>query len=250
MAGLKKTGTQRIRSYEVDKNNRLTLEKLVNYAQDIAMAQGESLGVGQAHLEEKKLAWVIVKFDIQLERYPVYNEEIRVETQPVGFHKLTADRKFWFVDSGNNSLGTIASQWVMLDLDRGRMKPIPEFYSKSYGFDPLDNEKVSYERIHLPDSWDLESEEVVKYSDLDFNNHVNNGRYLRWITDLVPAAFMDEHEAKRLQVSYKKEARMGDQVMIRGTLPGVEESRSFFALTSSRGDTLVEATIDWSKISE
>lgn len=250
MAGLKKIGTHRIRSYEVDKDNRLTLERLVNFAQDIAMAQGEDLGVGQRHLQEHNLAWVIVKFDIHLDRYPVYNEEIHISTQPVGFHKLTADRKFWFSDKDENCIGTIASQWVMLDLNKGRMKPIPAFYPEKYGFDFSQNEKIEYEKIQLPESWDAESEEVVKYSDLDFNNHVNNGRYLRWMMDAVPAGHMEGYGIRRLQVSYKKEARLGERVAIRTTLPDSALDPSYFEMVSSGGKTLLEASVQWNKREE
>ncbi|QSX07743.1 hypothetical protein J0B03_07885 [Alkalibacter rhizosphaerae] len=250
MAGYQRTEIHRIKSYEVDKNQRLHLERLVNYAQDIAMAQGESMGIGQGHLTDQGLAWVIVKFDIRLDRYPLYNEEIHVTTQPVGFHKLTADRRFWFADRDQKTLGTIASQWVMVDINKGRMKSIPEFYPKQYGFDFANNEKIVYDKVQMPDSWGTEAKERVKFSDLDFNDHVNNGRYLRWIMDGFPEGFLDVHGVKRLQVSFKKEARLGEVVTLRTTLPGEDEPHSLVEMTSEKGESLVQGRIDWFKFSE
>jgi medium-chain acyl-[acyl-carrier-protein] hydrolase len=250
MAGFEKTETHRIRSYEVDRNHRLTLERMVNYAQDVAMAQGEELGVGKHHLDEKRLAWVIVKFDIYLDRYPLYREDIQIATRPVGFHKLTADRKFWFSDQEGHSLGTIHSQWVMVDVEKGRMKPIPDWYSIQYGFDFSENEKITYDKLQSPSAWDEEKTFVVQYSDLDFNNHVNNGRYLRWLMDALPPAHLDQYGVGRLQISYKKEARWGDLVSLRSTLPTPEALTSHYELRSSEEETLVQASIGWVKFSE
>lgn len=252
MAGLIREEKHRIRSYEVDRHHRLTLERLVNFAQDIAMAQGEGLGIGQQHLVEQQLAWVIVRFDIQCHRCPIYNEEIHIKTQPVGFHKLTADRKFWFFDEKGFPLATIASQWVMVDGNKGRIKPIPEFYPRAYGFVGEDNQKLDYEKLTMPDQWNIEWKERVRFSDLDFNNHVNNGRYLRWMMDALPEEILSGHGLSRLQVSFKKEARLDEDIQVRVALEPVEKGslQTVFELRNHQGVSLVQALGQWDKFSE
>ncbi|MBF7096696.1 acyl-[acyl-carrier-protein] thioesterase [Alkalibacter mobilis] len=250
MAGYKMTGEYKVHSYEVDKKQILKPEKLVNYAQDIAMLQGEELGLGQCHLKEKGLAWVITKFDISIKRLPKFNETLKLTTMPVGFHRLVADRIFAFEDDEKKEIARIHSQWVMIDTLKGRIKKIDDFYPNAYGFDFNQNLKLDYEKFDVNKEWDHTVTEKVKYGDIDFNAHVNNGRYIGWIMDSLPEYTRDKFGIENISIHYKKEALEGDLVHISGTDPrdGCEES--IHRIHTREGDSIVEAKIRWRKLSE
>ena len=49
----------------------------------------------------------------------------------------------------------------------------------------------------------------VCFTDLDRNGHMNNTRYLNWVSDLLPSAFHQSHEVKEFTICYHAEAREG-----------------------------------------
>ena len=55
---------------------------------------------------------------------------------------------------------------------------------------------------------------TVAFTDLDRNGHMNNCRYLDWITDLLPSAFHMQKILKEFTVCYLSEAREGQQLDI------------------------------------
>ena len=59
----------RVRFSEIDTSERLTLPALVNYFQDCSIFQSEELGLGIDSLKEKKRAWVLTAWQIEVERY-------------------------------------------------------------------------------------------------------------------------------------------------------------------------------------
>ena len=59
---------------------------------------------------------------------------------------------------------------------------------------------------------------VVRFTDLDWNGHMNNCRYLDWVADTLPGNFHKDHSVKEFSVSYLSEAREGDEVALRWEL--------------------------------
>ena len=54
----------------------------------------------------------------------------------------------------------------------------------------------------------------VKYSDLDINMHVNNARYLNWITDSYPMEFLRRNYPVEIEVNYLSETTPGDEYYV------------------------------------
>ena len=48
---------------------------------------------------------------------------------------------------------------------------------------------------------------TVRYTDLDWNGHMNNCRYLDWVTDTLPGDFHRQYPAREFSVCYLSEAR-------------------------------------------
>ena len=66
----------RIRFSEVDHTRRLTIPGMINYFQDCSTFQSEKIGFGFEYLNERNQAWVLLSWQIVIERYPEFNEKI------------------------------------------------------------------------------------------------------------------------------------------------------------------------------
>ena len=69
-----------IHYYECDKNLNCTLESIMNFLGDVGNKHAESLNVGMEYLTERNLTWVFYKYNIKINRYPKYEEKIKVKT--------------------------------------------------------------------------------------------------------------------------------------------------------------------------
>jgi len=59
----------------------------------------------------------------------------------------------------------------------------------------------------MPRTMDNRQERVVRFSDLDYNGHMNNCKYLEWIADLLPSGFHKDRQVREITLSYLSEAR-------------------------------------------
>jgi hypothetical protein len=48
------------------------------------------------------------------------------------------------------------------------------------------------------------------YSDIDYNGHVNNTRYVQWIADVTDPALLNTADSIRLDINYIKELKPGE----------------------------------------
>ena len=90
----KYTFESRIRFSEADHTEKITLPGIINYFQDCSIFQSESIGLGLDYLSEKKRAWVLSSWQVEVERYPRLGEEIRVSTWATDFKGILGSRNF------------------------------------------------------------------------------------------------------------------------------------------------------------
>ena len=84
----------KIRYSECDSNCKLRLEALLNYFQDASTFQSEELGAGFDYLVPRNLVWVLVSWQIDINRYPKLGEEVIIGTHPHDFKGFWGSRNF------------------------------------------------------------------------------------------------------------------------------------------------------------
>jgi len=52
------------------------------------------------------------------------------------------------------------------------------------------------------------------YSDIDFNGHVNNARYIQWIQDIIEPGTLETAKQIRLDINYLSEVRCGETIRL------------------------------------
>lgn len=213
-----------VRSYETNKEGQLRLLTLFNLFQDVADTHAALLGVGYDACLEKKVGWVGGSYSVVINRLPVWEENIKVRTWPSGKTLLTGIRDFAITNDKNEDLITASSQWVMIDLEKGRpvaiKKYFPEFEEifKDIGTQVL-NPLKSIKDFEVSD---FEKQFFVRYDDIDINNHVNNAVYPVWASESVPYDFRKSHDIEKLDVCFKKPAHYGDVILVQTKTEGLK----------------------------
>jgi acyl-ACP thioesterase len=200
----------RVRYSEMDPERKLTRVSLVDYFQDCSTFQSEECGNGLAYLRKQGKAWMILSWQIEIERRPMLGERIVTATWPYGFKAFYGYRNFTMHDADGEMLAKANSVWVLMDVETGHpAKVMPDMVS-SYGvLEPqLPMEECS-RKIKVPEGQEKKDALTVCCYHLDTNRHVNNGQYIRMAEEYLPAGF----EPKRLRVEYRRQAKLHDSIV-------------------------------------
>ncbi|MBR1598027.1 MAG: hypothetical protein IJ661_03820 [Lachnospiraceae bacterium] len=207
---------------QVGSNITMDMAGIVHYLQDCTLAHSESVGRGIEHVAGTKRAWFLSSWQIEVIRFPEYQEHVTVRTWPHDFKSLYGYRNFDILDNTGAQLVRANSIWIFMDLSRMMpMKPSEEDM-KGYDIEPaIDMEYAPRKIKQLGEEYRVEEKKppydknltavnnssgiYVKKSFLDSNNHVNNGRYVSEALDLI-----DVGDIKKMRVDYRKAAVLGD----------------------------------------
>jgi medium-chain acyl-[acyl-carrier-protein] hydrolase len=235
-----------IHYYEVDYKKRALITSLVNYFEDIATCQSEELGVGMTYLLEKGWAWVLYKWDIKVERYPLYGEKVIVKTFPYSFKKFYAYRKFEICDSQGERVAYADSMWFLIHMEKRRPIRVAEDIYRAYGIPPEENFSLEMEDITPPKKPEKELHFNVRYSDIDTNLHVNNVKYLDWMIETVPREIVMNYTLKNIKITYQKETRYGEEIRVCTEIVEEGEIRQcLHKIVDSEGNELTLGKTTW-----
>jgi medium-chain acyl-[acyl-carrier-protein] hydrolase len=202
----------RVRSYEVDIHQKAGVSAICNYFQEAAGIHADHLNFDITHLIENGLTWVLYKMHVRIDRNPVRWQDIEVETWPSPGDGLRAFRDYILRDQDGDRMGVAVSQWMVLDLKSRRPVRIPKEILKL----GLEGEDHTLEPGKAPlKSLEADSAELITIagsSDLDMNNHVNNVKYIDWMTGYLPVETRDGMSCREIEIQYVAEAMEGDPI--------------------------------------
>lgn len=222
------TFESRVRFSEVDHTKKMTLPGIINYFQDCSIFQSESLGLGVDYLAERRRAWVLSAWQVEVLRYPEIAEAVSVHTWATNFKGMLGERNFCMRDQAGGRIACANSVWVYMDLEKGRPTRPPEEEISRYGTgEPLDMGQVS-RKIMLPDRMEAKAPFAVKRYHIDTNEHVNNCQYVQMAMELME----DETVVHHLRAEYKKSAVYGDMIIPRA---GSDAGRTVIELCGRDG---------------
>ncbi len=195
---------------DVDFNKQLRLSTLFSHFQDVASEAVENLGIGIKSLEQKYgVAWILIRMRVEVIRHPVWNEEIIIETWPQEPKTLEFERDFVVYDNEGNIIIKAVSTWIILDIKTRRIRRsevisvnYPEIITKRAidcklgKLNPYGDTQIAYTKM-------------IGYSDIDFNGHLNNSKYIDFITDCFTFENHQMYQVKSIEVNFINEALPG-----------------------------------------
>ncbi|MBO6242614.1 MAG: acyl-[acyl-carrier-protein] thioesterase [Butyrivibrio sp.] len=203
------TFSSRIRYSEVDSEGILTLESLIDYFQDCSTFQTQDGPATMEYLKSLNLAWVLNSWQIEIKRYPKLCEEVVIGTVPYELKGALGLRNFFMDTKDGERLAVANSIWTLFNFKSNYPARITSVIQEAY---PLsDKLEMNYgdRKIKIPsDGIKTDCEEiVVRRHNLDTNNHVNNGQYIRMAIDQIKDK---KGVVSSMRAEYKRQARLGD----------------------------------------
>jgi acyl-ACP thioesterase len=167
-------------------------------------------------------AWILSRMSVQVDRRPGYGETVTMRSWPMKWEKLFAVRDFDVRDSLDRPIIRARSCWIIIDM--GKRRPVRpqsalEGIPLNEGLDALSfmppglDERMPMRKV---------AEHRAMYNDLDYNGHVNNVSYVRWIENAMDPSLLEKARQSRLDVNYMNEVLPGESVDLWST--GIEAS--------------------------
>ncbi len=199
--------------HDVDFSGYLSIYSLFNFAQETAWKHAEDLGFGFEKLGNQNLAWVLFGMRIKmLSTLPKWQEELIIQTQPKGITGMFANRDYRMLNAQNQLIAVGSSNWVIIETETRRPQRL------DHVFDSLRfSEQVENLVSRLKPRGDfpfLLNTYKVKTSDIDYYGHVNNAKYIAWISDLYTPEELKKFPLEEILVNFLQETRFGDEVEI------------------------------------
>ena len=241
--------THQIRSYEVDCHHRLAILSIFNFMQEAASRHAEALGVSIQQLLSDNYTWLLSRLKIKIKSFPVWQDRITISTWPSGAQRLFALRDFQLQDNNNQTVAAAISAWLVLDVEKRRPVRIGPFVEK---LRPLEGRHI------LPDTLDKlpvleprthEKKFVVRYRDLDINQHVNNVSFVEWLVESMPTAVLNSSVLAELEINFLAEAFYEDHILA-ACHPLDSDNTTFqhSLIRQQDGQELVRARTKWQKV--
>lgn len=196
-----------INNAAVDRYGRLKPSMLLLYVQEVAGVHGSALGADYDTLAAKNLFWAILRTRVQITRMPRLGETIRLETWPMPTTRVAYPRSVVAYDEQDQEIFRAISLWVLMDMTT-RAMVLPAKSGLIVSGTVRGNE-LSVPGSLVPKKLENRCSRTVRFTDLDRNGHMNNTRYLDWMSDLLPSSFHREHTIRELTICYLAEAREG-----------------------------------------
>ncbi len=239
-----------INYYDTTYRLECKIASILNYLSDIGSRQSEELGAGFKYLEEKHLAWVFYKYNINFKRYPRYGEKIRVTTMAKGFKKFYASRVYKIYDANGEVIIEGEGIFLLMDTVRRRAVRIPVEQYAIYGVDSDLENHIQIDKIEkLKDAMFSESFKV-RYSDIDSNKHVNNVKYVEWAMESIPVETRINYEVSNIEVVFQKECAYGATVKASSeVIKNGDNLKILHRIEDNNGVELTVMISNWRKLS-
>lgn len=200
---------ERVRYSETDEKLQLSMTALINYFQDAATFDSDETSCNMEYLREHKLAWLLNSWQVEIERLPVFGENITIMTIPYEFKGFMGLRNCMIADEKGNFIVKANSIWTLTDMDKLKIvKPSPEMIKAFTVGEKID---MNYKgrKILFEGDGQQRQEILIGQHQIDSNGHMNNAQYINIAGNYIPK----DAVVKGLRVEYKNAAYC-DDVMI------------------------------------
>ena len=226
--------------HDTDAERRVRATQMLVYMQETSNHHMRACGPDLDKLrDEYGLAFLLskIRFEIYEPLYAFENIEVDTWTCPARGYSIL---RFYRIRKGEKTIAVADTTWALMNLNEMTLVT-GEALDGIYDFqNDLPIELDVPKRFKLPTDYSLEciGTRKIRYSDLDYNMHMNNTKYPDMLCDFMPI-----EQTKRIRgflLSYVNEAAFGDELEINHTF---YDGTHYFRTTKGENKTCLEAMV-------
>lgn len=208
--------TRKVRSYDVGIDKKVVPTALIKILHDAATQQVIKLGMSALELGPRGLGWVLTHQHLEIFERPGMGQQIKILTYPSGRERIYTYRDYKLFGMDGQLLAQAATTWLLMNIQERKISDYPDDIA---GILEGTNKKP-----HLPRAQQItipQMNEPVTHSkqfealfmDMDFNGHVGNQHFFRWMLATLPDEWLARATLKHWHIRLKQEVFSGDQIV-------------------------------------
>lgn len=204
--------TQQVKltTYDMDASNTLRPSAMLRYCQEACELHLACYGLTHEKMQGDGIIFVFTRAGGVVHRWPRQHDPITIVTRARGVVGVQFYRSFDFY-CGDEHLAEVLQASVVVSTQEHKLLRPKVFLD--YGVGAGENSGQKLDRMNLPKEIPIVGEREVRYSDLDYNGHVNNSVYSDIFCDYVPGG-MHGRALREFQIHYVMESREGEVLQI------------------------------------
>ena len=136
------------------------------------------------------------------------------------------------------------SQWIVIDFASRRPMHLNDCLPE---YEPI-REKVILEdrfpKLPATERDDYTERFLVRYDDIDRNDHVNNAIYSLWASESLEPQYRIEHVPAGLIINFRKEGLFGEKILVHTQM---DADTSLHSIKAEDGRELARVQFTWQK---
>jgi len=205
--------------YMFDCRAKLRPSSFLDIAQEAAAMSATRSGFSDKVLMEHGLVWILSRMDIRFLRLPQRLDRVRFETWHKGVSGPYFLRDYKMLDPDGEILARGTSCWAVMDFE-SRRAVRPDRLTDIISPEAEDEDSAVDEiarKLLVPAGAELQEGGThrVNYSDLDYNGHANNAKYIQWAVDALPAEISTAKDLGRMEINFNAESRLGEDIELK-----------------------------------
>ena len=248
MSGLKFRNNHIVATYECDKTSNMTLPSLINSMVETSGLQSHALGNTEDQMSERGLAWIIIQYDIKINRMPTRREEITLETEALSYNRFFTYRAFRAFDQADNLLVEVITTFGVMEMTTRKLTQVSKELIAPYQAEEIRT------MLRAPKIKPVNKETAtsmpfrVRYLDIDGNMHVNNAKYFDWIINTIDTDILENYLIEAVTIKYEKEVGFGNMIESTVSVEQLADNKVMTAhVIENGGSNACIANITWVK---
>lgn len=201
---------------DADALQHLKANALLCKMQDIANEHASALNFGFDQMIEKCCAWVLSRMKVRFLKEVFWRDQVILRTWHKGTQGVFSLRDFKVFDANDPEKDLIlaTTSWLIINLDTRRMQRADQIIGEDVIHTAKHEDAIAEvcDKLIAPKELTPAGAHKVHYSDIDFNLHTNNTKYVEWSLDALDPDFLLKHAIDEFQINFNAESRLGDEV--------------------------------------
>ncbi|MBP5168851.1 MAG: hypothetical protein ILP14_06570 [Oscillospiraceae bacterium] len=200
---------------DYNQTGRLSFEAMLQIIENTA---NHHMIAAHDKLVNGDIAWVLADWRVVIKECPTEGQKLHVRTWTRAKARAAAiPRDFLVTGDDGREFFRANARFALLDMKTKRLVRITEELLEAYGPESEQIFDDEAPRLKAPEEFDFVGPLVLRRSDMDYNGHVHNTRYITFAEEALPAEEYRENDFSSFRIVCASSVEAGSHPEIRRT---------------------------------
>lgn len=183
----------------------LSLESMLNIAENAGSHHAAKVNDDVLEGSQHGIAWIIAEWNVKINKLPAYGKYLHISTwvRNESTSATTTVRDIVIKNDNDEICVLLCPKFVLLDLNTQRLIKITPELLERYKPENTACIPISTTRLKEPSSYESEIKLYLRRTDMDFNRHLHNARYISLALEALPQEIFNLYCFSGFRITYR-----------------------------------------------